>query len=78
MATCSDSTLTQVASPPTPVAISPIAASSDTPMSSSVTCPDCSKTFLTRSGLSRHVKKKHPENETVTSNHLGCHLCASQ
>ena len=42
MATCSDSTLTQVASPPTPVAISPIAASSDTtPMSSSVTCPDC-------------------------------------
>ena len=44
---------------------------------SRISCLYCSKTFSFRSGLSRHIRQNHSDEER-SSDHLGCHLCESR
>ena len=44
---------------------------------SRIACVSCEKTFAFRSGLSRHMKKHHSDEQDKSSS-LGCHLCDSR
>ena len=42
-----------------------------------ISCLHCNKVFQYRSGLSRHMKKEHPD-EKQSNNTIECHLCESK
>ena len=44
---------------------------------SRIACVSCEKTFAFQSGLSRHMKKHHSDEQGKSSS-FGCHLCDSR